>query len=99
MTTLHLFSRSPLLDASALDGLSWVRSEDAVLLTGAAVEALRPGSAAAELLTQLPAETALYALAEDVQARRLQSERAVTLIDYPTFVDLSVSCAKVISWT
>ena len=99
MTTLHLFSRSPLLDAGALDGLSWVRREDAILLTGAAVEALRPGSAAAELLTQLPAESTLYALAEDVQARRLQSERAVTLIDYPTFVDLSVSCAKVISWT
>lgn len=99
MTTLHLFSRSPLLDAGALDGLSWVRGEDTVLLTGAAVEALRPGSAAAELLTQLPAEAALYALAEDVQARRLQLARAVTLIDYPTFVDLSVSCAKVISWT
>ncbi|MDH4762799.1 tRNA 2-thiouridine synthesizing protein B [Pseudomonas oryzihabitans] len=99
MTTLHLFSRSLLLDAGALDGLSWVGSEDTVLLTGAAVEALRPGSVAAERLARLPAEAALYALAEDVQARRLHPERAVTLIDYPTFVDLSVSCAKVISWT
>jgi len=99
LTTLHLFSRSPLLDAGALDGLSWVRGEDAVLLTGAAVESLRPGSTAADLLTQRPAEAALYALAEDVQTRCLQPERAVTLIDYPTFVDLSVSYAKVISWT
>jgi tRNA 2-thiouridine synthesizing protein B len=99
LTTLHLFSRSPLLDADALDGLTWVRDEDAVLLTGGAVEALRPGSVAAALLIQLPAKTTLYALAEDVQARRLHPEGAVTLIDYPTFVDLSVSCAKVISWT
>jgi len=99
LTTLHLFSRSPLLDADALDGLRWVRVGDAVLLTGGAVEALRPGSAAARQLAQLPAEATLHALEEDVQARRLQPERAVTLIDYPTFVDLSVSYAKVISWT
>lgn len=99
MTTLHLFSRSPLLDAGALDGLNWVRSEDSVLLTGAAVEALRPGSAAAASLAQLPAEATLYALAEDLQARHLQPECAVTLIEYPSFVDLSVRCAKVISWT
>ena len=99
MTTLHLFSRSPLTEADALEGLTWVRGEDAVLLSGGAVEALRPGSAAARLLEQLPAGAALYALAEDVQARRLQPERAVTLIDYPSFVDLSVTCAKVISWT
>ncbi|GAC1037804.1 sulfurtransferase complex subunit TusB [Pseudomonas sp. No.117] len=99
MTTLHLFSRSPLADVDALDALSWVRGEDVVLLTGGAVEALRPGSAAARLLYQLPAGATLYALAEDVQARRLQPEPAVTLIDYPSFVDLSVNCAKVISWT
>ncbi|MDQ7915646.1 sulfurtransferase complex subunit TusB [Pseudomonas sp. 102515] len=99
MTTLHLFSRSPLLDADALDGLTWVRSGDVVLLTGGAVEALRPGSAVAALLTSMPAEATLHALADDVQARHLQPERAVSLIDYPTFVDLSVSCAKVISWT
>lgn len=99
MTTLHLFSRSPLTDADALDGLTWVRSGDAILLTGSAVEALRPGSAASQALARLPAEVGLYALAEDVQARRLHPERDVTLIDYPTFVDLSVSHAKVISWT
>lgn len=99
MTTLHLFSRSPLADVDALDALAWVRGEDAVLLTGGAVEALRPGSAAATLLERLPAGVTLYALAEDVQARRLQPEAAVTLIDYPSFVDLSVNCAKVISWT
>lgn len=99
MTTLHLFSRSPLTDPAALEGLAVVRGEDVVLLTGGAVEALRPGSFAAESLAQLPASVALYALAEDVQARRLQPERDVILIDYPSFVDLSVSCAKVISWT
>jgi tRNA 2-thiouridine synthesizing protein B len=99
LTTLHLFSRSPLLDADALDGLTWVRSGDVVLLTGGAVEALRPGSTVAALLASMPAEATLHALADDVQARRLQPERAVSLIDYPTFVDLSVSCAKVISWT
>ena len=99
MTTLHLFSRSPLTDATALEGLAVVRGEDVVLLTGGAVEALRPGSAAAESLAQLPEATALYALAEDVQARHLQPQRDVALIDYPSFVDLSVTCAKVISWT
>ena len=99
MTTLHLFSRSPHTDADAFDGLTWVRGEDAVLLSGSAVEALRPGSAAARLLDRLPAGVALYALVEDVQARRLQPQRDVILIDYPSFVDLSVTCAKVISWT
>lgn len=99
MTTLHLFSRSPHTDADALDGLAWVRGEDAVLLSGGAVEALRPGSLASRLLDRLPDGVALYALAEDVQARRLQPERDASLIDYPSFVDLSVTCAKVISWT
>lgn len=99
MTTLHLFSRSPLTDPAALEGLAAVRGEDVVLLTGGAVEALRPGSFAVEALAQLPSTVALYALAEDVQARRLQPEHQVTLIDYPSFVDLSVTCAKVISWT
>ncbi|WP_434776450.1 sulfurtransferase complex subunit TusB [Pseudomonas oryzihabitans] len=99
MTTLHLFSRSPLTESDALDGLTWVRGGDAILLTGGAVEALRPGSTANQALARLPAEAGLYALAEDVQARRLHPEHGVTLIDYPTFVDLSVSHAKVISWT
>jgi len=99
LTTLHLFSRSPLTDPAALEGLAVVRGEDVVLLTGGAVEALRPGSFVVEALAQLPSTVALYALAEDVQARRLQPEREVTLIDYPSFVDLSVTCAKVISWT
>lgn len=98
MATLHLLSHSSFSDSRLSSCLRLLGPEDGLLLTGDAVYALQPGTAQLQALQLMPAGIALYALAEDLQARAMHIPARAQAIDYPTFVELCGRYAKVNSW-
>jgi tRNA 2-thiouridine synthesizing protein B len=96
MATLHVVSSSPFTDGRLSSCLQLLGPDDALLLCGEAVQALRPGTALAERLFRLPVQH-LYALNEDCQARGL-SDMSVSQIDYSQFVALSLVYQRVNTW-
>ena len=100
MTTLHILNASPTQSAQLNSCLRVLSADDAVILCGEAVHALRTGSVAAQQLQSCDRSYHLYALEEDVLARAIDlTDLAVTLLDYPAFVALCVEYARVNSWT
>lgn len=100
MTTLHIMNAAPTHNTQLNSCLRVLAENDGVLLCGEAVQALRGGSAAAQQLLGCEQKYHLYALAEDVQARAIDTTQlAVILVDYPAFVGLTLEYARVISWT
>ncbi|MDZ3991282.1 sulfurtransferase complex subunit TusB [Pseudomonas sp. Teo4] len=97
MTTLHVIAHSPFGDDRLSSCLRLLGAEDAVLLCGDAVYALRPGSEPYAALQAADLDTRLFALDEDLQARALDGALAKA-IDYPAFVALSLQYDKVNSW-
>ena len=98
MATLHVLSHSPFTDSRLSSCLRILGSRDALLLCGDAVYALQDSSAQRQALELIPEAIALYALDEDVQARRLTHPTRLTLVDYPGFVALSCQYDKVNTW-
>lgn len=100
MTTLHIVNAAPAHNTQLSSCLRVLAENDAVLLCGEAVQALRSGSAAAQQLLDSEQKHHLYALEEDVQARGIDTAQLpVTLVDYPAFVGLTLEYARVMSWT
>ncbi|MFJ4112065.1 MULTISPECIES: sulfurtransferase complex subunit TusB [Pseudomonas] len=97
MPTLHVISHSPFGDDRLSSCLRLLADEDALLLCGDAVYALRDGSEPQRLLQAAALEQRLFALDEDLQARGIRSELANT-VDYQGFVALSLHYDKVNSW-
>ncbi|MGO1461026.1 MAG: sulfurtransferase complex subunit TusB [Marinobacter sp.] len=88
--TLHILNKAP-GHPRATTCLSALRSGDALLLTENAVLAL-PALGGGPLVP-------VYALTPDAMARGLdQCTDKVTLVDYPTMVDLTARAQHVISW-
>ena len=98
MATLHLLSRSPFTDTSGASCLRLLGAGDGLLLTGDAVYALQPGSRPFEVLSALPADRAMFALAEDLAARGLAAPDFVQAVDYPGFVELTLRFERTNSW-
>ncbi len=98
MATLHLLSHSPFSDSRFASCLRLLGPEDGLLLSGDAVYALQPGTVQLQALQLMPASIVLYALDEDLQARHLQVPDRALAVDYPTFVELCTTYAKVNSW-
>ncbi|QLF91819.1 sulfurtransferase complex subunit TusB [Pseudomonas sp. ABC1] len=100
MSTLHILSHSP-FDGSRLDTcLRLLQAGDALLLCGDATYALASGTRQRQAIECLPVAIALYALAEDIQARALTDlPERLTEVDYPGFVDLCCLHAKSTSWS
>lgn len=99
MTTLHVLSHSPFADNRLVSCLPLLAGGDALLLSGDAVYALREGTAPRRALEALAEDIALFALAEDLEARGLQAVPArLTAIDYPGFVELCCRYQRVNSW-
>lgn len=99
MSTLHLLAHSPFTDNRFSSCLQLLAAGDGVLLSGDAVYALQPGSAALQALQQLAEGIALFALQEDLLARGLNAwPERVCAIDYPAFVDLCIDYNRVNSW-
>lgn len=98
MATLHVLSHSPFTDNRLSSCLRLLGSQDGLLLCGDAVYALQAGSAQRQALELMPDAIALYALAEDVQARALERPARLSLVDYPGFVALSCQYDKVNTW-
>ncbi|MBD1586350.1 sulfurtransferase complex subunit TusB [Pseudomonas typographi] len=90
MATLHVLSHSPFTDDRLASCLRVLGPEDGLLLCGDAVYALADASALRH--------PRLYALEEDVQARAVVAKAAVEVVDYPAFVALTLTYAKVNSW-
>ena len=97
MKTLHVIAHSPFGDERLASCLRLLGAEDALLLCGDAVYALRSGSEPYGTLQAAGLAQRLFALDEDVQARAVGNELAKTL-DYPGFVELSLQYDKVNSW-
>lgn len=85
MTSLHIINH--LADVQSCQAM--IADTDAVLLCGDAVYALRQ---------PLGLTHRLYALAEDVEARGLETFEQTKSVDYPGFVALCASYAKVVAW-
>jgi tRNA 2-thiouridine synthesizing protein B len=96
MSTLHVLSHSPFGDDRLSSCLRVIGANDALLLSGDAVYALRPGTAPFNAL--IARNPTLFVLAEDAQARALEIPGTARAIDYPAFVDLSIHYDKVNSW-
>ena len=97
MTTLHVIAHSPFGDNRLQSCLRILGADDALLLCGDAVYALRTGTEPQRLLQAASLEARLYALDEDLQARGIDSALAKA-VDYPAFVALSLMYDKVNSW-
>ncbi|ANY86458.1 MULTISPECIES: sulfurtransferase complex subunit TusB [Pseudomonas] len=97
MTTLHVISHSPFGDNRLDSCLRLLGTDDALLLCGDAVYALRPGSEPQRKLEDAALGNRLYALTEDLQARAIDSALPKP-VDYPAFVELSLHYHKVNSW-
>lgn len=97
MPTLHVISHSPFGDDRLDSCLRLLGSDDALLLCGDAVYALRDGSDSLRQLQAASLDRRLFALDEDLQARAISSELAKA-VDYQAFVALSLHYDKVNSW-
>lgn len=97
MTTLHVIAHSPFGDSRLASCLRLLGPEDALLLCGDAVYALRSGSEPLRTLQAAALEGRLFALEEDLHARAIDGGLAKT-VDYPAFVELSLHHDKVNSW-
>lgn len=95
-STLHLLSHSPFNDTRLAGCLRLMGPADAVMLTGDAVYAVVADSETDASLQRAGIRT--YALQEDVQARGLIPGTAITVVDYPEFVALTLAFDKVNSW-
>jgi tRNA 2-thiouridine synthesizing protein B len=98
MATLHMLSHSPFSDSRLVSCLRLLGPGDGLLLTGDATYALQPGSAQLQALSLMPDSISLYALEEDLQARAIAAQDRVQVVDYPAFVELCATFAKVNSW-
>lgn len=96
MSTLHVLSHSPFGDDRLTSCLRVIGAEDALLLSGDAAYALQPGTTPFNTLGTRGLK--LFVLAEDAQARDLQTPDWAKAIDYPAFVELSIHYDKVNSW-
>lgn len=97
MTTLHVIAHSPFGDNRLQSCLRLLGADDALLLCGDAVYALRADTEPQRLLQAASLEARLYALDEDLQARGIDGALAEA-VDYPAFVALSLKYDKVNSW-
>ncbi|MFG0631391.1 sulfurtransferase complex subunit TusB [Pseudomonas sp. xss_2] len=100
MTTLHVIAHSPFGDNRLQSCLRLLGADDALLLCGDAVYALRTGTEPQRLLQAASLEARLYALDEDLQARGIGGidGALAEAVDYPAFVALSLKYDKVNSW-
>ncbi|WP_260961380.1 sulfurtransferase complex subunit TusB [Pseudomonas citri] len=96
MSTLHVLSHSPFGDNRLASCLRVLGKQDALLLCGDATYALQPGSPPFETL--LAAGANLFVLAEDLQARALDTPDWAEAINYAGFVELSIEHDKVNTW-
>jgi tRNA 2-thiouridine synthesizing protein B len=97
MTTLHVIAHSPFGDERLASCLRLLGTDDALLLCGDAVYALRSGSEPHRQLQAAGLARRLFALDEDVQARAVGNDLAKA-VDYAGFVELSLLYDKVNSW-
>jgi tRNA 2-thiouridine synthesizing protein B len=98
MSTLHVLSHSPFADTRLTSCLRLLGTDDAILLCGDAVYALREASAPLQALEAQIESLKLFVLEEDLLARHLPLPRWVESVDYPGFVALSVRFDKVNTW-
>ncbi|MNG28774.1 Protein TusB [compost metagenome] len=62
------------------------------------MHALQPDSQPFDVLRALPADRALFALIEDLDARGLSAPDFVQAVDYAGFVELTLSFERTNSW-
>ena len=96
MSTLHVLSHSPFGDNRLASCLRVLGNQDALLLCGDATYALQPGSPPFAALQA--AGVNLFVLAEDLQARALDTPDWAEAINYSGFVELSIEHDKVNTW-
>lgn len=90
---LHIINRSPFQSSSLTSCLRLSTANDALLF-------IEDGVYAATTALQLPTHLLCYALQTDVIARGIEHKLAkhIQLIDYPDFVDLTVSYSHIQTW-
>lgn len=100
MTTLHILNASSAQTTQLTSCLRVLSDDDGIVLCGEAVNVLRVGNQALQLLIDSDRAYCLYALEEDVLARAIDTKKMpITLLNYADFVALCVDYTRVNSWT
>ena len=101
MATLHTVNTSP-FERNALDSCLRLAAEGAaVLLFEDAVLGARAGTRIADKIKAAMPGLAIYALGPDLAARGIREDTlidGIQVVDYPGFVELTVSHDKVQAW-
>jgi tRNA 2-thiouridine synthesizing protein B len=98
---LHVLRHAPQDSSRFASSLRVMGPKQGLLLIEDGIYALLPRTTALSALQLLPASVRLYALESDVVARGMAMDdipKRVSLIDYPTFVQLCTQYSKVLSW-
>jgi tRNA 2-thiouridine synthesizing protein B len=101
MSTLNIINKSPFEKRTLDQCISRIGSDDGVLLIEDAVVAAVSGTALSSTMETTGAQSKLYVLSPDLDARGFASASlldCVQKVDYAGFVDLVVSHDRVHSW-
>ncbi len=101
MSTLHTINKSPFSNTSLSSCIKICSKNDAILLLEDGVFGALTSAPDAEQLQQLiDSGTRIFAITDDVKARGLSNKLlpAIELIDYNSFVQLTIEHRCVQSW-
>lgn len=99
MSTLHIVSASPFDSHALQSALAAASQNDAILLIQNGVYAAVEAPKINVMMAAIPPELAIYALAEDVEARALASMRKnINKVSYSDFVNLVCQHRNSVSW-
>lgn len=96
---LHTINKSPFNHTALADCIGIIGDDDGLLLLEDGVYALAPGTAGAALLQQARERgIGIYAIADDIVHRGIDSSPIAEAVDYTKFVALTLEYATVHSW-
>ena len=101
MSTLHTVNKSPFATQALLSCINHSLKGDAILLIEDGVYGALAGSSVAEAVKARAGDISIYVLAEDAQARGLETGKLlgeVTGVSYDGFVDLVAEHDRTQSW-
>ena len=101
MAILHLINKSPFTHTNLTQCLNLSQPDSSILLLEDGVYATTDHTPIADIIRNHSKQQPFYALLPDLEARGLHKQpliSSIELIDYPTFVRLTIEYNNVQSW-
>ena len=98
---LHIINKSPFNSNSLTSCLRVAASNSTILLIEDGVYAALANTSFADLINSALEKHSIYALKADIEARGLNAKiiPTVKIVDYDGFVDLTLTCHPIQSWS